>query len=295
MSIAQEISRIQSDKSKIAIKLSTMGLAEQTANLTTLANAIDGIDVHTEINATVVEGNTYTIPRGYHNGSGIVTGLNNDAADETKFKLQAKTVTPTKIEQTVSPDQGNYGLSSVTVNPIPAAYQDVTQVDATAANVLAGKKIVAADGTVVVGEMPNNGRIDKTLDTINYWWSIPRGYHDGKGGVSIVGLPVEATPSKEEQYITPEEGTVIDAVTINPIPDNYVDTSSGDATAAHILKDKKAWVDGSEVTGTMHSHGTLQGTIDGLTHTSFTSLTPGYVSEISIRLTDDIENALKEI
>ena len=36
-----------------------------------------------------------------------------------------------------------------------------------------------------------------------------------------------------------------------PISSNIVDTSSGDATAAHILKDKKAWVDGKEVTGSI--------------------------------------------
>lgn len=38
---------------------------------------------------------------------------------------------------------------------------------------------------------------------------------------------------------------------IKEIPSNYVDTSSGDATAAQILNGKKAWVDGAEVTGTM--------------------------------------------
>lgn len=295
MSIAQEIARIRSDKSKIANKLAALKLAESTANLTTLADAIDGISNNGSVTATVKQGESYTIPRGYHNGSGVVIGLDNPEEDASKYLLQPKTVDPLKSEQSITPDQGYYGLSAVTVNPIPAAYQDVTQVDATAANVLAGKKIVAADGTVVVGEMPNNGKVEKTLDIDNFYWKIPEGYHDGKGEVSINPVPLELFPSKKDQWVVAASGTVISDVYVYPIPDIYVDTSSGDATAAQILAGKKAWVDGSEVTGTMHSHGTLQGTIDGLTHTSFTSLTPGYVSEISIRLTDDIENALKEI
>lgn len=82
---------------------------------------------------------TYTVPIGYHDGSGKV-GIN--ATEQAKIipsniksginilgvtgtyageavKAQAKTVTPSTKAQTVLPDAGNDYLSQVTVNAIP--------------------------------------------------------------------------------------------------------------------------------------------------------------------------------
>ena len=161
MSIATELSRLQTDRNTIRTKLVELGMANSTDNLDALASAVEGIVNRGAVSASVKEGETYTIPRGYHNGSGTVSGVSGGGS----YNLQSKTATPTKKQQGITPDDGYYGLSDVTVTAIPDAYQDVSSVTAASGDVLAGKVIVLADGTVTTGTMPNNGTVTKTLDT----------------------------------------------------------------------------------------------------------------------------------
>lgn len=290
MSIALELSRIQTDRNTIRAKLVELGMATGTANLDALATAIDGIINQGAVSVTVKEGETYTIPKGYHNGSGTVSGV----AGGGNYNLQSKTATPTKKQQNITPDAGYYGLSDVTVAPIPDAYQDVSSTTAAAGDVLTGKVYVLADGTVTTGTMPNNGTVSKTLDATTISYTIPKGYHSGTGTVTITLETKTVTPTKSAQDITPTAGKVLSKVTVNPIPDNYIDTTDADATAANILVDKTAYVGGAKVTGTMANNGDTSGTIDGLTTTS-ASIPAGYTSGGTVSLTNDIENALSAI
>lgn len=290
MSIALELSRIQTDRNTIRAKLVELGMATGTANLDALATAIDGIINQGAVSVTVKEGETYTIPKGYHNGSGTVSGV----AGGGNYNLQSKTATPTKKQQNVTPDAGYYGLSDVTVAPIPDAYQDVSSTTAAAGDVLTGKVYVLADGTVTTGTMPNNGTVSKTLDATTISYTIPKGYHSGTGTVTITLETKTVTPTKSAQDITPTAGKVLSKVTVNPIPDNYIDTTDADATAANILVDKTAYVGGVKVTGTMANNGDTSGTIDGLTTTS-ASIPAGYTSGGTVSLTGDIEEALAAI
>jgi len=82
----------------------------------------------------------YTIPQGWHDGSGKVSiasaeqakiiasnirsgvtilGVTGTMSGSESVRAQAKTVTPTAEEQEVLPDEGYNYLSEVTVNPIP--------------------------------------------------------------------------------------------------------------------------------------------------------------------------------
>ena len=290
MSIALELSRIQTDRNTIRAKLVELGMATGTANLDALATAIDGIINQGAVSVSVKEGETYTIPKGYHNGSGTVSGV----AGGGNYNLQSKTATPTKKQQNVTPDAGYYGLSDVTVAPIPDAYQDVSSTTAAAGDVLTGKVYVLADGTVTTGTMPNNGTVSKTLDATTITYTIPKGYHSGTGTVTITLETKTVTPTKSAQDITPTSGKVLSKVTVNPIPDNYIDTTDADATAANILVDKTAYVGGVKVTGTMANNGNTSGTIDGLTTTS-AAIPAGYTSGGTVSLTNDIETALAAI
>lgn len=259
--IATQITRIANDRNTIRNKMIDFGLAESTANLDALATAVDGIANCGAVSATVQEGDTYTIPKGYHNGSGTVSGV----AGGGNYNLQSKQVTPTKAQQNVTPDAGYYGLSDVTVAAIPQAYQDVSTVTATAKDVLANKVIVTADGTVTTGTMPNNGAVAQKLDGETTSYTVPAGYHDGKGTVSVTVETKSATPTKEEQTITPTEGSLLSSVTVGAIPAEYVDTTDGTATAAQILTGRTAYVAGEKVTGTMPNNSPAATVLDAET------------------------------
>lgn len=290
MSIQTEITRLSTARNAIRDKLVELGLAESTSKIDTLATAIEGIDNKGAVSATVQEGDTYTIPKGYHNGSGTVSGVSGGG----NYALQSKTATPTKKQQSITPDSGYYGLSDVTVAAIPESYQNVSGVTAAAADVLANKTIVTSDGTVTAGTMPNNGAVSKTLDASTTSFAIAKGYHSGTGKVSITAETKDVTPTKVAQAITPTSGKVLTKINVAAIPDKYIDTTDADAVAANILVDKTAYVNGTKVTGTMVDNGATGGTINGLSITSYT-IPSGYTSGGTVSLSDDIVDALMAI
>lgn len=263
MSTATEITRITDSRNTIRDKLIELGLATSTSKIDALATAVDGIVNRGAVSATVREGDTYTIPAGYHNGSGTVSGV----AGGGNYSLQSKTVTPTKNQQSITPDSGYYGLSDVTVNAIPEAYQNVSAVTAAAEDVLTGKIIVNALGESVAGTMTKNGAVSKTLDATsnNQSYTVPAGHHNGSGKVQIVLETKSATPSGSTQSITPTTGKVLSKVTVNPIPAKYGDTTGDDGVAANVLSGIKVHtiVDGTatQITGSMANKGAVTGTI----------------------------------
>lgn len=288
--IATEIARIQTDRNKLRTKGVELGLVDSTANLDTIATAFDGIENRGAVSASVQEGTTYTIPKGYHNGSGTVSGI----AGGGNYSLQSKTVTPTKAQQNVTPDSGYYGLSDVTVEAIPSNYQDVSATTTTAADVLTGKVFTDSTGKVTTGIMTNNGTVSKTLDTTTTSYTIPKGYHSGSGKVSISTETKTATPTQLVQVISATSGKVLSSVEIDPIPEEYITTTNATATAAHILDGETAYARGAKITGAMPNNGSTTNTIDGLTSTSIV-IPAGYTTGGTVSLTNDIEDALKGI
>lgn len=291
MSISTELSRIQTSRNTIRAKLVQLGLAVSTDTLDKLAAEIESIVNQGAVNASVKEGESYTIPAGYHNGSGVVAGVSGGG----NYNLQEKSVTPTKKSQSVTADSGYYGLSGVNVAAIPEAYQDVSATTAAAPDVLTGKVFILADGTVTTGTMANNGAVSKALDVTTISYTIPKGFHSGTGTVKITVEEKNVTPTKSAQTITPTSGKVLSKVTVAKIPDAYQDVTGVTATAAHVL-DGDVFVDktGAEVEGTMANNGAMNKTIDGMTSTSVT-IPEGFTTGGTVSLTGDIEEALAAI
>lgn len=293
MSTQTEITRLQTARNKLRTWLVGLGLAASTDKLDALTDKAAAIKNNGAVDANVKEGESYTIPAGYHNGSGTVKGVSGGG----NYNLQAKSVTPTKEQQSITPDQGYYGLSGVTVGAIPENYQDVSATTAAPADVLANKVFIDADGVTQAGTMPDNGAVEKVLDATagNQEYTVPAGKHSGAGKVSVVLETKSATPAEAAQDITPTKGKVLGKVKVGAIPDKYKDVSGVTAGAADVLDGKFiVLADGSKVEGTMANNGAIAKTIDGLTQTSV-DIPAGYTSGGTVGLTDDIENALAAI
>ena len=283
MAISTYITSIETSRNTIRNKLVELGLAASSAKLDALATVIEDIVNRGAVSVEIKEGTSYTIPAGYHNGSGTVKAISDITGDAETYKTQTKAVTPTKKQQNVTPDSGYYALSAVTVAAIPEAYQDVSSVNAAAENVLSGKIIVLADGAVVAGTMPNLGAVSGTVSATTVSYTIPKGYHDGTGTVKLTVETKTVTPTKSKHEITPTSGKVLSKVTVNPIPDEYIilPTLTNPGGAPHLLTGTQLIdQDGQIVDGTLprrsltSDHIEISGTPAKLSAT--VELNPGY-------------------
>lgn len=208
MSISEQIARLQQLKTRLRSKLMLLSLASEENTLEECVAAVEAIAdngaVSQKLDTTT---GSYTIPAGYHNGSGTVSidleektvtanGVVTPTAGKVLSKitvnvqnaptLQEKTAVPSKSLQEILPDEGYDGLSKVRVEAIPASYADITGVTASAGDVLTGKVFVDSTGAQKSGTMANNGAVAATIDGLNTTsYTIPAGYHSGSGTVTL--------------------------------------------------------------------------------------------------------------
>lgn len=162
-----------------------------------------------------------------------------------------------------------------------------------ASDLLAGKELIDSEGNIVTGSMPNNGAVSKTLDVNTTSFTIPSGFHNGNGKVSITTETKSVTPTKSGQTIEPTSGKVLSMVSVNAIPDEYITTTDATATASDMLSGKTAYVKGSKVTGNIPNNGAISATFNGLDTKSYT-IPVGYTSGGTVSLDNTIDNEVDE-
>ena len=137
----------------------------------------------------------------------------------------------------------------------------------TSADELLSGQVAYSNGNRLVGTMTNNGAITGTLVTTTSYYTVPKGYHDGSGkvsiasfetakivpqnirqGVTILGITgtmsgtegassqsKTVTPTTSQQVITPDADqgyNYLSQVTVAPIP--YVESANSYGTTVTI-------------------------------------------------------------
>lgn len=176
--------------------------------------------------------------------------------NETKFDLTADTVTADKLLKDITAHDKS-GAPITGTCTYDADTQDAT---AAVAEILEGKTAYAR-GAKLTGTMPNKGAVSGTI-TDKTAYTIPMGFHDGSGtvsidatelakiipaniksGVSILGetgtyggeaakvQTKSVTPTMSVQTVLPDEGfDYLSQVSVAAIPVNYSDNAAGGQT-----------------------------------------------------------------
>ncbi len=169
-------------------------------------------------NVTGTDGNlVITIPDGLYSGSQTATANDTD-------------LTAANIKNGV-----NFFGTTGTYTGIGGNVQDTSSGDAVVGEILNGKK-AWVDGSEVTGTLATQTPTDTTVNQ-------PAGHYNA---FDLSTVDTDLTTANIKSGVT-VFGVAGDS--------NVVDTSSGDAVAADIASGKKAWVDGSEITGTASGGG----------------------------------------
>lgn len=145
---------------------------------------------------------SYTIPKGYHSGSGNVS-----------ITTETKTVTPAKSSQSVTPTSGKV-LSKVTVNAIPGEYITTTDATADATEIIKGETAYV-NGSKVTGTFSLDSELSTQDNLIAQIKTALQGKASGSGGIGSTASVNLSGTSIYFSYID-ETGVLRDGLEIAP-------------------------------------------------------------------------------
>lgn len=213
-----------------------------------------------------------------------IGGVTGTLEPQTAPKLQTKTVTPTKSQQSVSPDSGYDGLSGVTVNAIPDNYvipSGAVDITTNGTHNVSGKATAnvnvpskeeetkTVDLNMASGNQTITPTSGKVLSQVVVKKPATLVAGNVKKGVDIGGITGTLETQKEEevgtatitengsQTFSPTSGKVFSNFTVTTNVPTGVDTSDATAVASDILSGKTAYAKGVKLTGSV---GTYDGT-----------------------------------
>lgn len=185
----------------------------------------------------------------------------------SKVVLSNGTVLIDLTADTISDDKilSGYTAHDKSGAPITGSctYDSDTSEDTASVSEILATKTAHARGTKLTGTMTNNGAVAGVISTLNGDYTVPQGYHDGSGkvsidaiskellipsnireGITILGVEGEmsgsedmsaqaksVTPTFASQTITPDDGyNCLSQVTVAAIKVTYSDNAAGGKT-----------------------------------------------------------------